>query len=91
MDVSFLEILIQSMCMRGGCGVLLRRAKKLLNLRLFENPNNGNKPWDSSVKDLDLEILCVSQVRPYTIYNCGICWYCLTVVHSLSRAEGQQA
>lgn len=35
-------------------------ARKLLNLRLFENPEN-DKPWDSSVKDLDLEILCVSQ------------------------------
>ena len=37
------------------------RAKKLLNLRIFENPEDG-KPWDKSVKDLDLEVLCVSQV-----------------------------
>ena len=38
------------------------RAKKLLNLRVFENPANG-KQWDKSVLDLGLEILCVSQVR----------------------------
>ena len=48
-------------CVHGnvwfGC-----RAKKILNLRLFENPKNGDKPWDSSIKDLDLEVLCVSQV-----------------------------
>lgn len=38
-----------------------RRASKLLNLRLFEDPATG-KGWDKSVKDLGLEILCVSQV-----------------------------
>ena len=37
------------------------RAKKLLNLRLFENPET-DKAWDRSVKDLDLEVLCISQV-----------------------------
>lgn len=37
------------------------RARKLLNLRLFENPET-DKAWDRSVKDLDLEVLCVSQV-----------------------------
>ena len=37
------------------------RARKLINLRLFNNPENS-KAWDKSVKDLDLEILCVSQV-----------------------------
>jgi D-tyrosyl-tRNA(Tyr) deacylase len=35
--------------------------RKLLNLRLFENPET-QKRWDKSVKDLQLEILCVSQV-----------------------------
>lgn len=44
----------------NGC-MFINRAKKLLNLRLFENPDNG-KAWDKSVKDLDLEVLCVSQV-----------------------------
>lgn len=39
----------------------MHRAKKLVNLRLFENPEN-DKPWDKSIKDLNLEILCVSQV-----------------------------
>ncbi len=37
------------------------RAKKILSLRLFDNANG--KPWDKSVADLGLEILCVSQVR----------------------------
>jgi len=40
-----------------------------LNLRVFENPKNGDKPWDSSAKDLDLEIMCVSQVSGSTSYN----------------------
>ncbi|XP_064404567.1 D-aminoacyl-tRNA deacylase-like [Halichondria panicea] len=35
-------------------------AKKVLNLRLFDNPADG-KPWDKSASDLGLEILCVSQ------------------------------
>ncbi|VDM27885.1 unnamed protein product [Toxocara canis] len=35
-------------------------ARKLINLRLFENDDTG-KRWDRSVKDLQLEILCVSQ------------------------------
>ncbi|CAD5219916.1 unnamed protein product [Bursaphelenchus okinawaensis] len=34
--------------------------RKLMNLRLFDNPET-NKRWDKSVKDLDLEILCISQ------------------------------
>ena len=37
------------------------RARKLLNLRVFEDPVTG-KAWDKSVSDLGLEILCVSQV-----------------------------
>ena len=41
--------------------VLQCRARKLLNLRIFENPEN-QKSWDKSVSDLGLEILCVSQV-----------------------------
>ena len=35
--------------------------RKLLNLRLFANPETS-KAWDKSVKDLNLEVLCVSQV-----------------------------
>ncbi len=43
------------------------RAKKILNLRVFDNPANG-KPWDKSASDLGLEILCVSQVMECTVY-----------------------
>ena len=32
-----------------------------MNLRIFEDPESG-KPWDKSVADVGLEILCVSQV-----------------------------
>lgn len=39
--------------------------RKLVNLRLFEDPESG-KRWSKSVKDLDLEILCVSQ---FTLYH----------------------
>ena len=42
--------------------VMPRRARKILSLRLFENPSNG-KQWDKSVTDLSLEVLCISQVR----------------------------
>ena len=37
------------------------RAKKLLNLRIFPDPVT-EKPWEKSITDLGLEILCVSQV-----------------------------
>lgn len=40
------------------------RAKKILNLRVFDDPVQ-NKPWDKSVLDLGLEVLCVSQVGIY--------------------------
>ncbi|VDK64010.1 unnamed protein product [Anisakis simplex] len=36
-------------------------ARKLVNVRLFENKETG-KRWDKSVKDMQYEILCVSQV-----------------------------
>lgn len=35
--------------------------RKLLNIRMFPNVET-EKRWDKSVKDLGLEILCVSQV-----------------------------
>lgn len=35
--------------------------RKLLNLRLFDNAQS-EKRWDKSVKELGLDILCVSQV-----------------------------
>uniref|UniRef100_F1LF78 D-aminoacyl-tRNA deacylase n=1 Tax=Ascaris suum TaxID=6253 RepID=F1LF78_ASCSU len=41
-------------------------ARKLLNIRLFVNDDTG-KRWDKSVKDLNLEILCVSQ---FTLFGC---------------------
>ena len=39
--------------------------KKILSTRIFDDPNTG-KRWDKSVKDLDLEVLCVSQ---FTLYH----------------------
>jgi D-tyrosyl-tRNA(Tyr) deacylase len=35
--------------------------RKLLNIRLFENPDSENSKWNKSVVDRDFEILCVSQ------------------------------
>ena len=40
-------------------------AKKILSIRLFDDPVTG-KRWDKSVKDLKLEVLCVSQ---FTLYH----------------------
>ncbi|TGZ71757.1 hypothetical protein CRM22_002464 [Opisthorchis felineus] len=34
--------------------------RKLLNLRIFPN-EDGSRRWDKSVRDLNLELLCVSQ------------------------------
>ena len=42
-------------------GLFPYSVRKLINLRLFEGENE--KRWDRSVKDLNYEILCVSQVR----------------------------
>ena len=39
--------------------------RKLLSLRLFDDATTG-KRWHKSVKDLDLELLCVSQ---FTLYH----------------------
>ena len=40
-------------------------AKKILSTRIFDDPNTG-KRWDKSVKDANLEVLCVSQ---FTLYH----------------------
>jgi len=40
-------------------------AKKILSVRLFDDPLSG-KRWDKSAKDLNLEVLCVSQ---FTLYH----------------------
>jgi len=32
-----------------------------LNLRIFNDPKDNDKMWKASVKDVDGEILCVSQ------------------------------
>lgn len=40
------------------------RARKLLSIRLFDDENG--KRWQKSVKDLQYDILCVSQ---FTLYN----------------------
>lgn len=39
-------------------------ARKLLNIRLFDD--DGEKRWQKSVKDMQYELLCVSQ---FTLYN----------------------
>ena len=39
--------------------------KKILNSRIFENPDSGGS-WKKSVVDVDGEILCVSQ---FTLYG----------------------
>ncbi|PPQ99353.1 hypothetical protein CVT24_009218 [Panaeolus cyanescens] len=36
-------------------------SKKILSLRVFSDPANPEKMWQASVKDIDGEILCVSQ------------------------------
>ncbi len=43
---------------------LFNRARKILNLRIFEDANQ--KRWAKSTSDLNLEILCVSQ---FTLYH----------------------
>ncbi|KAI6171233.1 D-aminoacyl-tRNA deacylase [Aphelenchoides bicaudatus] len=40
--------------------------RKLLNLRLFDNPEN-QKRWDKSVVDRQFEILCVSQFTLHSV------------------------
>lgn len=40
--------------------------RKILNLRLFEDPKEEGKRWNKSVKDLKLELLCISQ---FTLYH----------------------
>jgi len=39
---------------------VISRAKKILNLRLFEDDNG--KSWNKSVLDKGYEVLCISQV-----------------------------
>ncbi|RDB22310.1 D-tyrosyl-tRNA(Tyr) deacylase [Hypsizygus marmoreus] len=39
----------------------LSLSKKILTLRVFSDPNDPGKMWRTSVKDIDGEILCVSQ------------------------------
>ena len=47
-------------------------AKKILSTRIFDDPKTG-KRWDKSVKDLDMEVLCVSQFTLYHILKvCNI-------------------
>ncbi|KAF9053122.1 D-Tyr tRNAtyr deacylase-like domain-containing protein [Panaeolus papilionaceus] len=36
-------------------------SKKILSLRVFSDPANPERMWQASVKDIDGEILCVSQ------------------------------
>ncbi|CAG0907037.1 unnamed protein product, partial [Cyprideis torosa] len=41
--------------------------RKLLNVRVFENPTTTAKKWDLSVKDAGGEILCVSQFTLHSV------------------------
>lgn len=43
---------------------IINRARKLLSIRLFDDENG--KRWQKSVKDMQYDILCVSQ---FTLYN----------------------
>lgn len=43
---------------------IVNRARKLLSIRLFDDENG--KRWQKSVKDMQYDILCVSQ---FTLYN----------------------
>lgn len=50
---------------------ITKMSKKLLNLRIFEDlsvedDRYSGKPWSKSIKDLGLEVLCVSQ---FTLYG----------------------
>ncbi|KAG6840964.1 hypothetical protein C0991_002946 [Blastosporella zonata] len=40
---------------------VLTLTKKIANLRVFSDPSDPEKMWKASVKDIDGEILCVSQ------------------------------
>ncbi|KAF5386635.1 hypothetical protein D9615_001522 [Tricholomella constricta] len=40
---------------------VLALSKKILNLRVFSDPTDPGKMWKANVKDIDGEILCVSQ------------------------------
>ncbi|MEB3340660.1 D-aminoacyl-tRNA deacylase [Okeania sp.] len=40
--------------------------RKCLNIRLFPDPNSNNNRWEKSVKDIDGELLIVSQ---FTLYG----------------------
>ena len=61
-DVSTGRMMLTTRC-KEQLAVSLYRATKLVNLRVFDDPETG-KAWDKSVTDVGLEILCVSQVKP---------------------------
>ncbi|KAL3106549.1 hypothetical protein niasHT_016770 [Heterodera trifolii] len=54
------------LCREDGDDDIEYIVRKLLNLRLFEHPEK-QKRWDASVKELGLDILCVSQ---FTLHAC---------------------
>lgn len=43
--------------------------KKLINIRLWDSPTDAKKKWNQSVKDLDYELLLVSQFTLYCKLN----------------------
>lgn len=74
------------------------RARKLMNLRVFEDPTSG-KGWEKSVSDLGLEILCVSQVSSswcFPLHHSSVlltilCNFCVFPVYPLPYSQRQQA
>ena len=50
-------------------GLMNSCVRKLVNLRLWED--EGGRRWARSAKDLDLEMLCVSQFTLYHVMKGG--------------------
>ena len=50
-------------------GLMTSCVRKLVNLRLWED--EGGRRWARSAKDLDLEMLCVSQFTLYHVMKGG--------------------
>ena len=50
-------------------GLMTFCVRKLVNLRLWED--EGGRRWARSAKDLDLEMLCVSQFTLYHVMKGG--------------------
>ena len=64
------------------------RARKIVNLRLFDDENG--KPWEKSVADVNYEILCVSQVGSRHILNIPYTYtYAYTDTHTHTHTHAR--